>query len=104
MGEEKTSERIDASEVVVDVAEEARLLHGRGLHEEVHRSQTGNGKEGGCRGSWYAPAMIRRRRRARTEEHDDEEEEDHDRAGVDDELDRREELRVEREEEAGDRE
>ena len=50
------------------------------------------------------PAAIGRRRAARTEQHDDEEEQDDDRAGVDDELRDREELRVEREEEPGDRE
>ena len=42
-----------------------------------------------------------RRRGVGAEEHDDEEEEDDDGAGVDDELDGSEELRVEREEEAG---
>ncbi len=47
------------------------------------------------------PAAIVRRRCRRPEEHDDEQKQDHDGAGVDDELDRGEKLRVEREKEAG---
>jgi hypothetical protein len=77
-------------------------MGGRGAHDERHRGDARGTERERARGARDLTALVVRRGRVGTEQHDDEDEEDDDGARVDDELDRGEELRVQREVDAGD--
>src|ERR1019366_319752 len=100
--EEHAPEGVDAAERGRNRGNRIRAPRAAKAAAAREDAEPGEREEAPAEDARHEALPIRWRLVVRAEQHDDEEEQDDDRAGVDDELDRRQELRVEREEEARD--